>query len=275
VLSRTSAHLNAASARVVAAAIATFACATPSWGAEPPAPASDVERGEITELQISKAMQAVRADPNMSLERKITTLKWVKSEKEKERQKDASWMQWLREFFSWFAQNGRFLFWGVIAVLVGLLLVYLWRLIRAYGLPERTLRVEAPSFVRDLDIRPESLPDDIGGTARRLWDEGEQRGALALLYRGLLSRLVHVHRVPIRDSSTEGDCIALASRHLTTEERKIFVSSLVRVWQRAVYGGETIATESVHALCDEFAHALDEAAASTLAPGAQPAGASA
>src|SRR4029079_6929748 len=72
----------------------------------------------------------------------------------------------------------------------------------------------APTHVRDLDIRPESPTDDIGAAARQLWDRGEQRAALALLYRGMLSRLAHVHRVPIRDSSTEGDCVELASAQL-------------------------------------------------------------
>ena len=42
----------------------------------------------------------------------------------------------------------------------------------------------APSHVRDLDIRPESLPDDVGAAALALWQRGEQRAALALLYRG-------------------------------------------------------------------------------------------
>jgi hypothetical protein len=92
-----------------------------------------------------------------------------------------------------------------------------------------------------------------------------------LLYRGLLSRLVHVYKVPIKDSSTEGDCITLASRHLDNEERKIYVSSLVRVWQRAVYGGEDIPTETVATLCDGFSRAMDPPPAP--APGAQPAGA--
>ena len=71
-----------------------------------------------------------------------------------------------------------------------------------------------PSHVRELDIRPESLPDDIGAAALAVWERGEQRAALALLYRGLLSRLVHAHGVPIRASSTEGDCLALAQSRL-------------------------------------------------------------
>jgi hypothetical protein len=231
--------------------------------------------GDITDRDIKAALKKVREDPNMAEDRKIRMLKWVKDEEDKKRQKDMSWVLWLRELFGWFAQNGRFLFWGVIAVLAGLLLVYVWRLVRAWGVPERSRRIDAPSFVRDLDIRPESLPPDIGATARKLWDDGEHRHALALLYRGLLSRLVHVHNVPIRDSSTEGDCLALASRHLATEERKIYVTSLVRVWQRAVYGGETIPTESVYALCDEFSQALDAPSVSEPAAGPRSAGAAA
>jgi hypothetical protein len=110
--------------------------------------------------------------------------------------------------------------------------------------------------VQDLDIRPETLPDDVGATARRLWDRGEQRPALALLYRGLLSRLVHVHAVPIRDSSTEGDCLALAALYLTAGGRE-YTAHLVSIWQRAVYGHDRADTSIVHALCDDFAPALD------------------
>ena len=105
--------------------------------------------------------------------------------------------------------------------------------------------------MRDLDIRPESLPEDIGAAARALWDRGEHRAALALLYRGLLSRLAHVHRIPIRDSSTEGDCLALAASHLPQRSRE-YASRLVRVWQRFVYGGQHTEAATVHALCDDF-----------------------
>ena len=239
-------------------ALAALACAVPAWSAGqemPAAAAAESTSTAITDRDITLAVEKVRADPNLATERRIRMLKWVKAEEEKK--KDLSWLKWLGELFGWFARNGRFLFWGVLAVLAALLVVYLWRLVRAYGLPERSRRVDVPSFVRDLDIRPESLPADIGAAARKLWDAGEHRSSLALLYRGLLSRLVHAYNVPIRDSSTEGDCLVLASKHLVGEERKIYVTSLVRVWQRAVYGGEDIPTESVYALCDDFARALD------------------
>jgi len=52
-------------------------------------------------------------------------------------------------------------------------------------------------------------------------------------------------------------------------------ASLVRLWQRAVYGGESVATESVYSLCDGFARALDQPEVAAAPPGAAAAGASA
>jgi hypothetical protein len=251
--------------------MALLAVVAPAWAQEPQVEA-DAPTGAFSDQQIKDAIARVKADPNLATERKMRTLEWVKGDR-KDRKADYSWLKWLGELFSWLAQNGRFLFWGILAVLAALLVIYIIRLIRTYGLPQRSARFEAPSFVRDLDIRPESLPADIGASARQLWDEGQHRAALALLYRGLLSRLVHVHGVPIRDSSTEGDCLQLASRHLSSEGRKVYVTSLVRLWQRAVYGGESVPAESVHALCNEFAGALDTPDVSAAAPGEPAAGA--
>jgi hypothetical protein len=248
--------------------LAAFTC-----GAQEAQRAPDSPTGAFAREDVNKALEQLRKDPNRSRERTIRTLKWVKSPEDEKKKRDLSWLRWLGELFSWLTQSGRFLFWGVLAALAGLLLVYLWRLARTWSMPEKSSRITAPSFVRDLDIRPESLPDDIGAAARQLWDDGEHRPALALLYRALLSRLVHVHQVPIKDSSTEGDCLALANRHLQDEERKAYVSSLVRLWQRAVYGGENVPTESVYALCDGFTRALDPPEAAP--PGAAAVGAGA
>jgi len=90
-----------------------------------------------------------------------------------------------------------------------------------------------------------------------LWDRGDTRAALALLYRGLLSRLAHVYEVPIRDSSTEGDCLLLAGRVLEAR-RAEYATRLVRTWQRAIYGGLSIDAAVVYELCDSFDQHLDK-----------------
>jgi hypothetical protein len=167
--------------------------------------------------------------------------------------------RWLRGLFAWFAESGRFVVWVVGALLAGLLGVYLVRLVRARGLPRVPKGFVPPSHVRDLDIRPESLPDDVGAAALALWQQGEQRAALALLYRGLLSRLVHAHGVPIRASSTEGECLVLARPRLGAFAAQ-YAARLVETWGAAVYGGLLPATSTLEGLCREFAGALGERA---------------
>ena len=84
-----------------------------------------------------------------------------------------------------------------------------------------------------------------------LWQRGQARAALSLLYRGALSRLVHGHGVPVRAASTEGECVQLAARHLAAPGSAFF-ARLVGLWQAAVYGARLPDEASVLALCAEF-----------------------
>lgn len=228
---------------------------------------------KIPDAEVERAVEDVRKDPNLSSQRTVRTLDWDwKPEEDKERKKSdlPAWLKWIGDLFLWIAQGSRFLMWIVIAILVGLLAMFLVRVFASgrdgFG---RGTRFIAPTHVQDLDIRPESLPPDIGAAARRLWDGGEHRAALALLYRGMLSRLAHVHEVPIRDSSTEGDCLVLAARKLDAA-RVAYATRLVRTWQRAIYGGITVESADVYALCAGFSEHLDSAGAAAT-PGSQPA----
>ena len=210
-----------------------------------------------TDSAIGAAVAKVKADPELGRTRMIRTLKWRDSVPSLPTGTPA-WLRWLVDLFRYVGQSTRVLVWGVVALAAALLLFYLVRVLPAHRIRGRDDELVAPTHVRDLDIRPESLPADIGLAARTLWDRGERRAALSLLYRGLLSRLAHVHRVPIRDSSTEGDCLDLAVRHLV-EEKHTYSSRLIRVWQRVVYGGADADADVVYALCDGFAAALDQA----------------
>ena len=78
------------------------------------------------------------------------------------------------------------------------------------------------SMFNALDIRPASLPDDIGAAALALCQRGELRAALSLLYRGGLSRLVHQHRAAIGAASTEGECVRIAEALLPVEASGYF-----------------------------------------------------
>jgi hypothetical protein len=215
--------------------------------------------------QIDAALAELRRDPNLPQQRTITGLQWKTQEKKPEADdKNAAWMTWLRGLFTWIGSSARLISWVLIATLAALVAVFVIRLIRARGTDLRASRFVAPAFVRDLDIRPESLPPDIGAAARALWDGGGQRRALALLYRGLLSRLVHQHRVPVRESTTEGECLRLASQHLD-EQGRGFATRLIGLWQTAVYGARMPDAQRVYALCDEFDAVLAPPAAAQAA----------
>jgi len=120
----------------------------------------------------------------------------------------------------------------------------------------RARAASAVSHVRDLDVRPESLPDDVGAAAWALWQAGRVPEALSLLYRGALSRLIHKYRVPITSSATEGECLELARPRLEAPALR-YVTQVVRAWEASTYGGRALSTAMGEALCTGFRERLD------------------
>lgn len=242
--------------KIVLAALIALA---PLAGAAQPVAAGEAP----TRAQVEQALEKVADDPNLATERTVNMLRWKKAEPVT----DEPWWwkfanafaHWFRGLFAWIAESARLLVWVLCGIAVALLAIFIARLVRGRGLPRVPKQFVAPSHVRDLDIRPESLPDDVGAAALALWERGEQRAALALLYRGTLSRLVHVHTVPIRASSTEGECLALAKPRVPAAAAN-YAKQLVETWTGAVYGARVPAAGVVQALCADFS-ALDRKAA--------------
>jgi hypothetical protein len=245
-------------------------------------PAFAVGGDAPSQQEIDQAVEAVKKDPNLAAEKSVRTLTWKNGDSKDEDKKKPEhrrshwprWLEWIPSLFMWIGAASQMLMWLLIAALVGLLLLFIYRLVRDSRRDPRGSKFIAPTHVQDLDIRPESLPPDIGAAARALWDRGEHRAALALLYRGMLSRLAHVHEVPIRDSSTEGDCITLAERKLDAT-RIAYIKQLVRTWQRFSYGAIAIEDGVAHELCSGFARNLDASGANDPAGSANFAGAGA
>jgi len=206
-----------------------------------------------TPQEVRAARDKVMTDPDLGSVHKERSLRFKPSEPSKSDTpaKREPTPPWLFSFALWLAEAGRVVIWVLGALAVALILVGLrhWVKVRADVAAAKSIKL--PSHVRELDIRPESLPDQIGAAARTLWQQGEQHAALSLLYRGALSRLVHNHAVPIRAASTEGECVQLAARRLSPE-RGAFFGRLVSAWQLTVYGARLPEPEAVLALCDSF-----------------------
>lgn len=207
---------------------------------------------------VDAVARALRNDPLISGRHKEHDLQWKKDDEKKKKPngKPEPASNWFRSFVDFVNDTSRVLFWGLALVLAVVALVSGRHLVELRGLGRRRALPSVVSHVRELDVRPESLPADVGAAAWALWQAGKVPAALSLLYRGALSRLIHRHHVPITASATEGECLDLA-RDRVDAAALGYVTRVVRAWQASTYGGRALSATMGEALCKGFAERLD------------------
>ena len=220
----------------------------------------EVTPQEATPAQVEQARDQLRADPNLQdtqTQRRLAlknpdALNWLLKIAKILSQAWRTVLAWFMELARVLSEAGRLVVWGLGGLLVLVVAMGLrrWLQMHAKGGPREKL-VARPTHVHEMDIRPESLPEQVGSEAWALWQRGERHAALSLLYRATLSRLVHVHAVPITSASTEGECIQLARADLTIGPLPL-VEQIIDAWRLAVYGSRTLDAVVVQALCQRF-----------------------
>lgn len=205
---------------------------------------------------VDAAVHRLRADPALS--GTDTRRRLRLRDRDQPERPPAARAEWLRALAEWLSDAGRVAVWLVGALVVAMVAVAARRWARERAEAVALPAPAAPLLVGGHDIRPESLPEAIGPAVMAQWQAGASRAALALLYRGALSRLVHRHAVPVVAASTEGDVLRLARAHLPAEPAA-YVGRLVGCWQRAVYGAALPDTAEVQALCEGFDTSLGRA----------------
>jgi hypothetical protein len=154
--------------------------------------------------------------------------------------------EWLKKLANlaqfWKTVDGVALFFEALlwTLLFSLLAWLLWRYrdwLNAFAgrlrLPQ-VRRYQAPEQLFGLEVAPQSLPNDIPGEVERLWAE-QPRAALSLLYRALLSRLLHEQQLALKSSDTEGEVLQQVHA-LQQAELSQFSQTLTRHWQNLAYG---------------------------------------
>lgn len=195
----------------------------------------------------STAIREVLAHPDFKHEETRRMPRW----KYKPEERKSDWMKGVEAFFRALAKVLRVGVWVIAAIGVLLLIFtlhYWWR-VRA-RVPKSTA-IAVPTHVGGLDIRLQSLPDNIAAAARVRWQAGDREGALSLLYRGALSRLVHQYACTIGSSFTEDECVAAAKLVLTSSAHAYF-SEQTHVWVLAIYGRRWPEEVSAMRLIDAF-----------------------
>ncbi len=173
----------------------------------------------------------VYVGPNMPERKKSEPLNW----------------EWLERVLRLGAKAARFAAWTAFAVAVAFLLFYLAKYLRLRA-AART-RGARPDFLFGLDVRPESLPDDVAAAAEALAREGRVREALSLLYRASLVRLMD-EGLEFRQGDTEGDCLRLVKD--SAPRRHGYFAHLVNAWQLLAYGHRPVAAAAVEQFAREW-----------------------
>ena len=124
-----------------------------------------------------------------------------------------------------------------VAIVILLILGFIYRekiitLLNFTKKPKKS--ITQPDVLFGLDIRPESLPEDIASAARNLWEQGKAREALSLLYRATLMILTRHDSLDILNSHTEGDILSLARQYLS-DTRVRYLNTLTQQWQTIAY----------------------------------------
>src|SRR5690554_97753 len=120
------------------------------------------------------------------------------------------------------------------------------------------VRPAPPETLFGLDVRESSVPEQVSAAVWRLWQQGEHREAVGLLYRATLSRLIHQQGFEFQSSDTEQDCLfkvqARGERALTE-----YCRHLTGIWQDLAYGHRIPPGEAVQALCQSWELLFSEA----------------
>ena len=207
-----------------------------------PEPPGDVH-GELTKIL---------ADPEFGWEEQDTV--WQSRSPSRERDANFGWLGAL------VGQLAEILLWALALVALGFIGFWAVKSSGRIAVPQSPTKKVLPTELLGMDLRPESLPEDVPSAARALLGSGDRIGALSLLYRGALARLVRGYELELNDGATENDCIR-AVRAAQGPSR--WFEGLTRAWQSEAYAHRPQPVQTIEALIDEWTYLVDE-----LSPGA-------
>lgn len=184
---------------------------------------------------------------------------WVlKNKKEKEKKKKETKKKSEPKYFELIALLIKIL---LIAAAVGFIAWLIYRFRRHYAHLFFSERAFTPTEISGLDIRPESLPDDITSEVWRLWQSGDPRAAMALLYRASISRLVHEFDVRIGRAATEQDCLQQAqqarAQQKISEQTWKLTQQITDAWLLGAYGARWLSTENLQEILPLWSPCFD------------------
>ncbi|WP_077045713.1 DUF4129 domain-containing protein [Pseudomonas sp. KK4] len=259
-------HLRQRLSSSVVALLLAVICLIPAgqqaWAAEPvPSPDSPRLLEQPLTSEASRAsIKAILDQPPFKNRETVTRYRFGNDKDSPAAPNDGQIPSWLKALFELLGSQ-RFgaiaslietLLWGALAVGLGLLI---WRYrdgLQAYASrrppPEKRAGGSIPQQAFGLDLDRETLPTDIAASAQSLW-QTQPRQALGLLYRALLSHLLHDFNIVLKAADTEGQVLERVAQ-LQQPQLLAFSRDLTRHWQNMAYGHRLPPADSQQQLCD-------------------------
>ena len=226
-------------------------------------PNQPLQAAELNREEARVLIRSVMQDDDFGQRETHTAWKYV-GQAEVDDIEDPHWLlEWVIDLVKGFTQGFARVAEWLIWLALGGLIVYLvsWLLRNRFLLerftPNTPRQRQIPAVMLGLDIRPESLPEDIPVEALNLLGQGAHRSALSLLYRGSLSMLVHQYQLKIPDSATEGECLDLA-REALGQQGFAYLVALTQSWRKLAYGHHRPDLQATEQLCHGWKQAYGE-----------------
>ena len=144
-------------------------------------------------------------------------------------------------------------------VLVGYIIFWVTSYVQNHGRVRSpsSQEVAQPTVLFGLEVTEDSLPDDVALGVEALVNQGDLRGAMALLFRSLLTKLMHDRGFRFYTGHTENECARIVQK---TAERKIadFTSDVTTTWVSLAYAGNLPVADYVTALSHRWREVFDD-----------------
>ncbi|NUU34922.1 DUF4129 domain-containing protein [Pseudomonas sp. C2B4] len=233
-----------------------------AWAAEP-APSPDSPRlltQPLTSQAARDSIKAILDQPPFKNKETLTRYRFGEDNATPETSEDSNTPDWLKALFELFDSQRlgaiatliEVMLWGTVIAAVGLLI---WRYrdwLQAFvSRRQSPVKKAVPPMTQQafgLNINRETLPADIAATAESLW-QTQPREALGLLYRALLSHLLHDFNIALKEADTEGQVLERVAQ-LQQPALLNFSQNLTRHWQNMAYGHRLPAAHLQQELCE-------------------------
>ena len=255
-------RLSSAAVTLLLAAFLLMPTAQTVWAAEPViSPDSPRLLDQPLTSQASRdSIKAILDQPPFKNKESVTRYRFGEDQSSDETADDDPTTEWLEALLK-LLDNQRFdaaatlievMLWGVVIGAIGLLIWHYRDGLQAFVSRRPALNSKVarplPQQAFGLDLNRETLPADIAASAERLW-QTHPREALGLLYRGLLSHLLHDFNLLLKPADTEGQVLERIE-HLQQPALLAFSKNLTGHWQNMAYGHRLPPAHLQQELCD-------------------------